>query len=134
MDAVLLQLGREKVFRLDDSWRIVRTKTLKGHRERIMIYPVGHRAQLENEQQVGEAYLLLYQIGSRIFNYAREWTIMEPTFATVPFHWHRVASDLVPEAEDLEQIQRTPRLVIDNKLLTVEKARVFGQDGDVSPR
>jgi len=95
------------------AWKLVRTKTMKGHRERLMLYRKEHLKTID-EQSIGEAYLILSQIGSRYFSYAGTWAIFEPVFATVPDHWHRVASDLDPNAEDLDQILKTPRLVINN--------------------
>ncbi|OLD40055.1 MAG: hypothetical protein AUI21_05070 [Nitrospirae bacterium 13_1_40CM_2_62_10] len=94
-------------------WRLARTKTMKGHKERLMLFHKEHRKSLD-EQSVGEAYLLLLRIGSRFFSYAREWAIFEPVYATVPDHWHRVASDLDNKAQDYDQILRTPRTIINN--------------------
>ncbi len=58
-------------------WRLARTKTMKDHKERLMLFHKEHRKSLD-EQSVGEAYLLLLRIGSRFFSYAREWAIFEP--------------------------------------------------------
>lgn len=93
---------------------------MKGHRERVMIYNDDHTTEL-SEQSIGEAYILLLAHGRSLFSNSRFWTIMEPAFATVPSHWHRVASDLDPRAEDHEQILKTPRLVIDNETLDISR-------------
>jgi len=52
--------------------------------------------------------------GSELFSYANKWAIFEPVYATVPNHWHRVASDLDEAAQDYDQILKTPRMIIDN--------------------
>jgi hypothetical protein len=95
-------------------WRLARTKTMKGHRERLMIYHREHLKTLD-EQSIGEAYILLSKIGSKFFSYTDKWAVFEPIYATVPDHWHRVASDLDKSAEDYQQILKTPRMIIDNQ-------------------
>lgn len=101
-------------------WRLVRTKTMKGHKERLMLYHKNHVKTLD-EQSIGEAHLLLMTIGQKFFSYARHWAILEPLYATVPDHWHRVASDLDPGSDDHEQILKTPRLIIDTEQTTVTR-------------
>ncbi|TMI21045.1 hypothetical protein E6H31_07375 [Candidatus Bathyarchaeota archaeon] len=102
-------------------WRLARTKTMKGHRERLMLYHKEHLKALD-EQSIGEAYILLSKIGSKFFSYADKWAIFDPVYATVPDHWHRVASDLDRNALDYEQILKTPRMIIDNKEGTISRA------------
>ena len=99
-------------------WKLARTRTMKGHRERLMIYHNDHAKALD-EQSVGEAHMLLMTVGQRYFSYAEQWAVFEPIYATVPDHWHRVASDLDPGAEDHEQILKTPRLIIDTHRITI---------------
>lgn len=99
-------------------WKLARTKTMKGHRERLMLYRKEHLKILD-EQSIGEAYMLLLRIGSQYFSYADKWAIFEPVYATVPAHWHRVMSDLDEKAEDYQQILKTPRTIISNKTGTI---------------
>ena len=86
---------------------------MKGHRERLMLLYKGHVRSLD-ERLVGEAYALLMRIGSRFFAYTDKWAIFDPDFATIPAHWHRVASDLDENSEDYDQILKTPRTIIEN--------------------
>jgi len=65
--------------------------------------------------------MLLLTIGRKFFSYTKQWGIFEPVYATVPGHWHRVASDLDPGSEDYEQILKTPRLIIDTDQLTIDR-------------
>ena len=97
-----------------DPWSLVRAKNLKGHRERLMLVSKRHSKQLD-EGSIGEAYLLLNSIGQRFFGYTDKWAIFESDFATIPDHWHRVASDLVENADDFQQILRTSRTRISNR-------------------
>jgi hypothetical protein len=101
-------------------WRLARTKTMKGHRERLMLMRREHVKDLD-EQSIGEAFMLILSTGKRLFGYAKEWAVFEPVYATVPGHWHRVASDLDPNAEDHEQILKTPRLIIDNETMSITR-------------
>ena len=103
-------------------WKLARTKTMKGHKERLMIYYKEHAKSLD-EQSVGEAHMILMTMGPKFFSYAKEWAIFEPVFATVPEHWHRVASDLDPASEDHEQILKTPRLVVETDQMMVTRVK-----------
>jgi len=96
-----------------DRWKLARTKTMKGHRERLMLLHKQH-LKIVDEGSVGEAYLLLERIGSKYFSYTDKWAIFDPDFATIPDHWHRVASDLDENTEDYKQILETPRMIIEN--------------------
>jgi hypothetical protein len=96
---------------------------MKGHKERLMLYHKEHLRTLD-EQSIGEAYILLSKIGSKFFYYADKWAIFEPVYATVPDHWHRVASDLDESAQDHQQILKTPRTIVDNKEGTISRANL----------
>jgi hypothetical protein len=116
----LCNISPEEVVAEFPRWKLARTKTMKGHEERLMLYHREHVRTL-NEQSIGEAYILLSKIGSKFFSYTDTWAIFEPTYATVPDHWHRVASDLNENAQDYQQILKTPRMIIDNKEGTVSR-------------
>ena len=93
---------------------------MKGHKERLMLYHKEHLKNLD-EQSIGEAYILLSKVGSKFFSYTDKWAIFEPVYATVPDHWHPVASDLDESAQDHGQILKTPRMIIDNSQGTVSR-------------
>ncbi|TMH96221.1 hypothetical protein E6H37_03725 [Candidatus Bathyarchaeota archaeon] len=109
----LCNISQEEVLAEFPRWKLVRTKTMKGHRERLMLFHRDHVRTLD-EGSIGEAYLLLMKAGAELFSYANKWAIFEPVYATVPNHWHRVASDLDEAAQDYDQILKTPRMIIDN--------------------
>ena len=116
----LCNMPKNEVLLEYPRWKLARTKTMKGHRERLMLYHADHVKTLD-EQSVGEAYMLLLTIGRKFFSYTNQWAIFEPVYATVPDHWHRVASDLEPGAEDHEQILKTPRLIINNDKMRISR-------------
>ncbi len=103
-------------------WKLARTKTMKRHREWLMLYHRKH-VKMIDEQSIGEAYMLLLTIGRKYFSHTDQWAVFEPVYATVPEHWHRVASDLDENTEDYEQILKTPRMIIGNHEGTI--SRVF---------
>src|SRR6266516_6702744 len=103
-------------------WRLARTKTMKQNKKRLMLNFREHVKTLD-EQSIGEAYMLLLTIGRRSFSYTDRWAVFEPVYATVPDHWHRVASDLDPSSEDYEQILKTPRLIINTNQMTIDRAK-----------
>jgi len=101
-----IDLNKEKVFWEVPAFVIMRTKDLKGHRERIMIVYKAHRHEIPYEAY--EAALdALIKIGKKVFKYAPKFVIMDSTFATINEHWHLVATDLDPKAVDFDQILKT---------------------------
>jgi hypothetical protein len=109
----LCRISQGEVLAEFKRWKLARTKTMKGHKERLMLFHKDHIKTLD-EGSIGEAYLLLMKVGSKFFSYTDKWAIFEPVYATVPDHWHRVASDLDKNAQDHAQILKTPRMIIDN--------------------
>jgi hypothetical protein len=122
----LCKISKAEVLVEFERWRLARTKTMKGHKERLMLYHKDHIKTLD-EGSIGEAYLLLMKVGSKFFSYTDKWAIFEPVYATVPDHWHRVASDLDKNAEDHAQILKTPRMIIDNYEGTLSRAFPDGE-------
>jgi hypothetical protein len=109
-----LNLKEEKVYFEDDSFIVLQTKKLKGHRERIMIAYKLHEQELPY-RALEHALDVLTKIGMKLFSYTPKFVIMDSTFATINDHWHLVASDLDPKSEDFDQILTTRWIkVIDN--------------------
>jgi len=109
-----LDLQKEKIFYEDDSFIVLRTKKLKGHRERIMIVYKQHQPII-TEEEYERALNILSKIGRKVFKYTPKFVIMDSTFASINNHWHLVASDLDPKSEDFEQILSTKWIkVVDN--------------------
>jgi len=101
-----LDLNKEKIFYQDNFFIVLRTKSLKGHKERIMIVT---RLHIHNIPSMAYESALdtLVDVGRRIFKYTNKFVIMDSTFATINQHWHLVASDLDPKSEDFDQILKT---------------------------
>src|SRR3989449_3630926 len=116
----LCRISQGEVIVEFERWKLARTKTMKGHKERLMLYHKDHVKTLD-EGSIGEAYLLLMKAGSKFFSYTDKWAIFEPVYATVPDHWHRVASDLDENAQDYGQILKTPRMIISNHEGTISR-------------
>jgi hypothetical protein len=111
-----LNLKEEKVYFEDDTFLVLRTKKLKGHKERVMIVYKRHEHELPNKA-VERALDILTKIGRRLFSYTPKFVIMNSTFATIKDHWHLVASDLDPKSEDFDQILATRWIrVVDNTM------------------
>jgi hypothetical protein len=109
-----LDLEKEKTYYEDRSFMIIKTKTEKGHRERIMIVYKRHEHTIPSKAY-DHALDTLAKIGRKIFSYAPKFVIMDTTFATINDHWHLVATDLNPKSEDFDQILATRWIkVIDN--------------------
>lgn len=111
-----LDLEKEKVYYEDRTFIVVRTKTMKGHRERIMIIYKPHEHTIPYKAYE-RALDIATKIGREVFSYTPKFVIMDSTFATINDHWHLVLSDLDPKSEDFNQILATRWIkVIDNML------------------
>jgi len=109
-----LNLKEEKVYFEDDSFLVLRTKRLKGHKERVMIVYKRHEHELPC-RAVERALEVLTKMGRKLFSYTPKFVIMDSTFASINDHWHLVATDLDPKSEDFDQILATRWIkVIDN--------------------
>jgi len=109
-----LDLQKEKIFYEDYSFIVLRTKNLKGHRERIMIVYKRHQHTIPYKAYE-RALNIISQIGREVFKYTPKFVILDSTFATINDHWHLVASDLDPKSEDFDQILATRWIkVVDN--------------------
>jgi hypothetical protein len=100
----------QNVFYQDEEKVVIRTKYLKGHRERIQVVWKEHVREIPPEARE-RALRVLEEIGRRVFSYTPKFVVMEGNLAKhamVPNHWHLIASDLDPRAEDFEQILGTP--------------------------
>jgi hypothetical protein len=109
-----LDLKKETKYYEDNSFLVLRTRSLKGHKERIMIIYKRHEHTIP-PRAYEHALDLLSKIGRTVFAYAPKFVIMDTTFATINDHWHLVASDLDPKSEDFNQILATKWIrVVDN--------------------
>ena len=103
----LCSLTSEVPYYEDDFIAIVRTKTMKGHQERLMVIWKDHVISIPTVQET-YAILKLIEVGKRQFNYTYKFVIMEGTYQTIKNHFHLVATDLDPKSDDFWQIMKTP--------------------------
>jgi len=101
-----LNLKEEIIYGEYGPFLVLRTKDLKGHRERIMIV---HKRHVHNVEwkEFEAAIEFLIEIGKKAFDYAPKFVIMDTTFATITEHWHLVCTDLDPKSDDFQQILGT---------------------------
>ena len=101
-----LNLKKEKIYCEDRSFIVLRTKDLKGHKERIMVVYRPHEHTIPHKA-FERALDMISDIGRRVFKYTPKFVIMDTTFATINDHWHLVATDLDPKSKDFDQILAT---------------------------
>ena len=94
--------------KLKDRFFIVATKNKKGHVYRYMVVLDGHNPVVDQEAENG-AIAEFFRFMKR---FGVDFAIMESTHATIAGHWHRVATDLHPDAEDVKQMEDTDRLEV----------------------
>jgi hypothetical protein len=110
-------LEKEKKYYEDKSFIVLKTKTGKGHKERIMIVYKRHEHTIP-QNMFEYALDTLTKIGRQVFAYTPKFVIMDTTFATINDHWHLVATDLDPKSQDFDQILSTKWIkVIDNTVV-----------------
>lgn len=111
-----LNLKKEKIYCEDRSFIVLRTKDLKGHKERIMVVYKRHEHTIPYKA-LERALDLLSDIGRKVFSYTPKFVIMDATFATINDHWHLVGTDLDPKSKDFDQILSTRWIkVVDNTI------------------
>jgi hypothetical protein len=105
-------IQNEKGLYEDDAVKVLRTKTLKGHRERVMVVSRDH-------QMNGwiETYMLkkLEDTGMKLFDYTYKFVIVATDYASVPDHPHFIASDLEPGEDHLQLLGTRWIKVVDVK-------------------
>src|SRR5712691_8558706 len=86
------------------------TKNSKGHNQRVMVVANQHIKTPSDNQKDRAMQMLFDWI---LLNDDYDWAIMQPTHATIPDHWHLVASSLGEStATDTYQIVDTDRIEI----------------------
>lgn len=112
-----LDLKKETIYGEYGPFLVLQTKTLKGHKERIMIIHKEHIHRV-SQTEYEAALEFLIEIGRRVFDYTPKFVIMDGTFATINEHWHLVATDLNPKAKDYQQILRTRWIKVVDRMWT----------------
>lgn len=114
-----LDLTSEKIYYEDRSFIVLKTKDLKGHRERIMIVYKKHQHTIPYKA-FERALDILSEIGKKVFSYTPKFVIMDLTFATINDHWHLVVTDLDPRSEDFDQILATRWIRVADNIMEEE--------------
>lgn len=98
---------------------IIQTKHLKGHNKRIMIMTKKHS---ENIDEIDNDYFIKHFIEfcEDYFDEEPTFALVEPTYATIHDHWHRIACDW-KGLQDLQQLLYTPHQSIATKVMWVPK-------------
>lgn len=112
-----LKNEKDKFLYEDDDIVILPTKKMKGHKKRIMVVTKEHIGQfsLSYDTKVNEErYTQQFIWFCREYFDEPTFCLNEPTYATMPEHWHLVASDWW--GEDLMQICYTPHKAVSTRI------------------
>ena len=93
--------ARERIHYSDDRITIADTLDKKGHRGRIMVYASDH-TQEPSEELRQYAREKLIEISRHVIDAPR--IIVYGTMASVPNHWHLIASDL--DGDDIPKLRK----------------------------
>src|SRR2546427_5721887 len=79
------------------GFAIIKTKNMKGHSKRCMVLSSKHKREL-GEQEVETATAFLFRYLSSVHR-DHDWAIMDSTHASIPEHWHMVATTINENAK-----------------------------------
>ena len=111
-----MDLTREHVYAENEKIIVVETQNKKGHKNRIMVLTKEHGVH-HSREILDEAIQEFIAISKQIFD--EDFILLSDRHSSINYHWHIVASDLDPEADDYNQILNTPYVLIKNKLHTI---------------
>ena len=101
----------------DPHFVIMRTKNLKGHRERVMLLLKRHVDNLRGLPYdfawVLDRPEIVYRL-KEIFSYTYKIIVMDGKYGSIPEHWHLCITDLEPDSTDHRQILGTPWIKVIN--------------------
>lgn len=99
----------------DGDWfYILPTKNKKGHKRRFQVIYQNHGIHVPEKGEVGQPMVpqdgknLLFQY---MLQFGEDFAILEPDFASIPTHWHLVATTLEP-GDDEALVAKTRRIEI----------------------
>lgn len=106
-----LNLTEEHIRYNGRKFLVLDTKNKKGHKERIMVIIKKHGVNHPKKLLYRAIQQLIIE-GKKIF--PLDFILMGDKFSSVNSHWHIVASDTDPNADDYKQVMDTPFILILN--------------------
>jgi hypothetical protein len=95
----------------DDECIIVNTRFMKGHHKRVMIISKAHYSNLDAPEDLAQRLMqTLIRFGKPYFDEEPTFAICEPTYCSIPEHWHRIASDWI--GPDVYWVNYTPHIAV----------------------
>jgi len=109
-----LKNEKDKYLYEDEEIVILPTKNMKQHNKRIMIISKEHIE--EPAPFYSDAWLAKFILFCKdYFDEEPTFALCQPTYATIPDHWHRIACDWKGN-EDIEQLHYTPHVALKTKV------------------
>jgi len=106
---------KDKILYEDNEIIILPTKYKKGHHKRIMAISTKHSPELSPllEEMSLQHFI---KFCKNYFDEEPTFALVEPTYATVPEHWHRIACDWFTTPKERKQLNYTPHQAIQTKV------------------
>ena len=101
---------KETLLYEDDKIYLASTKTMKGHKVRVMAVTKRHTTEPTFEEQILVIGKLIEYMSSLMLN-GQDWFIVSNKFASVPQHFHFVAVDESIDGELDPFFFKTPKVV-----------------------
>lgn len=100
----------EKVIYSDPVLYIAQTKTMKGHKVRVMVV-INRHSKSPTFEELSCAYYLIFQYMKNKLE-GKRWILYDNTYATISSHWHLVASDeYSSDPNEVEAMRKTPKVM-----------------------
>lgn len=97
----------------DDFSVILQTKNMKGHHKRIMILTKKHISYDDISYPLKRICLdTLVNFSKKYFGNEPTFALVEPTYCTIPEHWHYIACDWFGTKKETKQLHYTPHVAV----------------------
>jgi len=109
----ILKREKKEFLYEDKQCFIVKTKNMKGHKKRVMIVSKEHSKTLD--RTIEKRLLGFFVVWCKSYFDEPTFALVEPTYATHPEHWHRIACDWNGTKKEIKQLHYTPHIAYSTK-------------------
>ncbi len=110
MDCPLCYItNKEKVIYSEPLLYLVETKSLKGHKIRVMVATARHTMSPTFEELSCAYYVIIKYMNWRMKS--KKWMMFDSTYCSVSDHWHLIAADIYSsDPIEVAKMRKTPRV------------------------
>jgi len=110
-----LENEKDKYLYEDEFCVILPTKNMKGHHKRVMIVSKEHDVK-DGDSLTRFLIVRFIKFCEEYFDEEPTFALVEPTYASIPDHWHIIACDWFGTPEEMQQLHYTPHQALPTKV------------------